>query len=73
MVANDRTWKRARATVTPAGGWQPVPGARVRPDAEVPAQWRPFSLLIPRLHVVRHILAQTLQTLTGRPAGKPTE
>ena len=24
MVANDRTWKRARATVTPAGGWQPA-------------------------------------------------
>ena len=75
MVAHDlktdrATWRRERVTVTPAAGWQPLPGARRRPDAELPAQWRPWSLLVPRLHHVRAILRQTINTMTGRPAGQ---
>jgi len=64
------TWKRERVTVTPPGGWTPQPGARVRPDAELPAEWTPFAHLTWRLRVVRDLVARTLHRLTGRPAGE---
>jgi hypothetical protein len=73
MVANDQAasvWKRERPVVTPAGGWEPIPGSRRRSDAELPAEWRPWLLLMPRLHFVRSLVSQALKKMnTGRPAG----
>ncbi len=70
MATDDQRWTRTKPTLTPAGGWQPIPGSRIRPDAEVPGHWRPFALLIPRLTVVRYYLRKTIQTLSSQPASK---
>lgn len=58
---------RERPTVYLRWLWDPVPGTRRRPDAEVPGTWSPLLALQGRLWVTRQLIREKIRALAGRP------